>query len=173
MKVTYYLASSLDGYIAKKDGDISWLDEIVTLDEESGYEEFYSTIDAIVMGRKTYEMIYSLGAWPYENKPVWVCTRSKIKPMEGCNLQNGTTPDEVNKRANEMNVNHLWLVGGGSLASSFLESKLLTNISVSLMPIILGGGIKLFGELPDSVRIKEERSKLYVSGFRQIDYLVQ
>jgi len=76
MKVTYYLASNLDGYIAKKDGDISWLDEIVTLEEDTGYEEFYSTVDSIVMGRKTYEMISSFGAWPYENKPVWVWTRS-------------------------------------------------------------------------------------------------
>ena len=173
MKTTYYLASSLDGYIAKKDGDVSWLDEIVTHGEDTGYEEFYSTVDAIVMGRKTYEMIYSFGTWPYENKPVWVCTRSKINPMEGCNLQDETTPEEVYKRAKKMNANHLWLVGGGTLASSFLQSKLLTNISVSLMPIILGSGIKIFGELPDSVRVKEDSSKLYVSGFRQIDYLIQ
>ena len=172
MKVTYYLASSLDGYIAKKDGDVSWLDEIVTLDEDTGYDEFYSTVDAIVMGRKTYNMILNFGTWPYGEKPVWVCTRSKIEPMEGCNLRTGTTPDEVKKSANEMNVNHLWLVGGGSLASSFLESKLLTNVSVSLMPIILGDGIKLFGTLPDSIRIKEESSKLYVSGFRQINYSI-
>jgi len=173
MKVTYYVASSLDGYIAKSNGDVSWLDEIVTPLEETGYEEFFSTVDALVMGRKTYEMIYDFGTWPYGNKPVWVCTSSKIKLMEGCNLQAGATPEEAFNLAKEMNINHSWLVGGGSLASSFLKNNLLTNVSLSLMPIILGGGIKLFGELSNPVPIKEESSKSYNSGFRQIEYSIK
>jgi dihydrofolate reductase len=173
MKITYYLASSLDGYIANGDGDISWLEDLGIPMEETNYEEFFSTIDALVMGRKTYEMILSFGAWPYGNKPVWICSSNKIKPMEGCNLQQGTTPEEVTKLANKMEVKHLWLVGGGSLASSFLQSNLLTHVSLALMPIILGGGIKMFGELPNSVLLKEESSKFYDSGFRQIEYSIK
>jgi dihydrofolate reductase len=106
-------------------------------------------------GRKTYEIIVSFGQWPYAEKPVWVCSSNKTASIEGCNLQAGNTPEAVCKVANEMNIKHLWLVGGGSLASSFVESNLLTNISLSFMPILLGSGIKLFGDLPSPIKIKK------------------
>ena len=173
MKVTYYVASSLDGYIAKEDGDVSWLEELNISMENAGYDEFYSTVDALVMGRKTYEMIVSFGQWPYGDKPVWVCESSKITPMDGSNLQVGNTPEEVYQAANKMNIKHLWLVGGGSLASSFLENNLLTNISLSLMPIILGSGIKLFGDLPSPIKIKNENYKSHESGMAQLDYTIK
>ena len=172
MKITYYVASSLDGYIAKDDGDVSWLEELDISMEDTGYDEFYSTVDALVMGRKTYEMIVSFGQWPYGDKPVWVCSRNKITPMEGCNLQIGRSPEAVCRAANEMDIKHLWLVGGGSLASSFLESHLLTNISISLMPIILGSGIKLFGDLPSPIKIKNESHTSHKSGMAQLDYTI-
>lgn len=173
MKITYYVASSLDGYIAKQDGDISWLEELDVAMEDTGYDEFYSTVDALVMGRKTYEMIVSFGQWPYSDKPIWVCSRRQIKPMEGCNLQSGGTPDEAYLAAKGMNTKHLWLVGGGSLASSFLEKNLLTNISLSLMPIILGGGIKLFGDLPSPIIINKESVTRHSSGFLQLEYTIK
>jgi dihydrofolate reductase len=173
MKVTYYVASSLDGYIAKEDGDVSWLEELNISMEEAGYDEFYSTVDALVMGRKTYEMIVSFGQWPYGDKPVWVCSSNKITPIEGGNLQVGSTPKEVYKATNKMNIKHLWLVGGGSLASSFLENNLLTNISLSLMPIILGNGIKLFGDLPSPINIKKESQKPHESGMVQLEYTIK
>jgi dihydrofolate reductase len=172
MKVTYYVASSLDGYIAKKDGDVSWLEKLNISMEDAGYNAFYSTVNALVMGRKTYEMIVSFGQWPYGDKPVWVCSSNKITPIEGSNLQAGGTPEEAYKAANEMSIKHLWLVGGGSLASSFLEHNLLTSISLSLMPLILGGGIKLFGELPSPIRINKENQKLHGSGMVQLEYTI-
>ena len=69
MKSTYYVASSLDSYIAKEDGDVSWLDDLGISPEESGYEEFYSTVDALVMGRETYDKLHEFGSWPYGDKP--------------------------------------------------------------------------------------------------------
>lgn len=173
MKVTYYVASSLDGYIAKKDGDVSWLEELDISMEDAGYDEFFSTVDALVMGRKTYEMIVSFGQWPYGDKPVWVCSSNSITPIEGSNLQAGNTPEEAYKTANEMNIKHLWLVGGGSLAASFLEKNLLTNISLSLMPIILGSGIKLFGNQPSPIKIKKENYNQHESGMVQLDYTIK
>lgn len=172
MKITYYVASSLDGYIAKKDGDVSWLDDLGINLEETGYEEFYSTVDALVMGRKTYDMIVSFGKWPYGNKPVWICTTRSIDAIEGCNLQKGKTPLEVYSEANAQGVNHLWLVGGGVIAASFLEEKLLTNLSISQMPIILGGGIRLFGDLKKPIKIQRVSTEPQKSGFTQIDFLV-
>lgn len=173
MKVTYYVASSLDGYIAKEDGDVSWLEELDISMEDAGYDEFYSTVDALVMGRKTYEMVVSFGQWPYGDKPVWVCSSSKIAPMEGCNLQAGSTSEEAYKAANEMSLKHLWLVGGGSLASSFIKDNLLTNISLSLMPIILGSGIKLFGNLPSHKQIKKISQEPHSSGLIQLEYAIK
>ena len=173
MKVTYYVASSLDGYIAKEDGDVSWLEELDISLEEAGYDAFYSTVDALVMGRKTYEMIVSIGQWPYGDKPVWVCTSGEVKAMEGCNMQVGNTPEIAYKLANEMNVNHLWLVGGGSLASSFLKNNLLTDISLSLMPIILGSGIKLFGTLQAPVQLTKHCTEQHDSGMLQLEYTIK
>jgi dihydrofolate reductase len=173
MKFTYYVASSLDGYIAKEDGDVSWLEELDISMEDAGYDEFYSTVDALVMGRKTYEMIVSLGRWPYGDKPVWVCSSNNITPIEGSNFQVGSTPEEAYNAASEMNIKHLWLVGGGSLASSFLDNNLLTNISLSLMPILLGSGIKLFGSLPSPMKIKKESQKAHESGMVQLEYTMK
>jgi len=173
MKVTYYVASSLDGCIAKNDGDVSWLEDLDISMEDAGYDEFYSTVDALVMGRKTYEMIVSFGQWPYGDKPIWVCSNTKITPMEGCNLQVGNTPQEAHQAAIQMNIKHLWLVGGGSLASSFLLNNLLTSISLSLMPIILGSGIKLFGDVPTPIKINRESEKAHKSGMVQIEYTIE
>lgn len=172
MKTTYYVASSLDGYIAKEDGDVSWLEELDISMADTGYNEFYSTVDGLVMGRKTYDMIVSFGEWPYGDKPVWVCTSNKIEPIDGCNLQVGNTPEEVHLAAMKMGIHHLWLVGGGSLASAFLEKNLLTNISLSLMPVILGGGIKLFSDLPTHIKIKKESQKIHESGMVQFEYII-
>ncbi len=173
MKVTYYVASSLDGYIAKEDGDVSWLEELDISMEDAGYYEFYATVDALVTGRKTYEMVVGFGQWPYGDKPVWVCSSNKITSIEGINLKVGSTPQEVYKAASEMNLKHLWLVGGGGLTSSFIENHLLTNVSLSLMPIILGGGIKLFGDLPSPIKIKNESQKPHKSGMVQLEYTVK
>ena len=173
MKTTYYVASSLDGFIAKEDGDVSWLDELGVSMSDTGYDEFYSTVDALVMGRKTYEFVVSYGQWPYDDKPVWVCSGRKITPMEGCNLQEGSTPKDVYKNATEKNIGHLWCVGGGELAASFLEANLLTNIYLSLMPILLGSGIKLFGDLSTDAMLRKVREKSYDSGMVQLEYTIK
>ena len=172
MKSTYYVASSLDSYIAKEDGDVSWLDDLGISPEESGYEEFYSTVDALVMGRKTYDKLHEFGSWPYGDKPTWVCTTNSIDVFKGCNLQNGKNPVDAYKETQDQGVKHLWLVGGGRLASSFLEENLLTHLSISLMPIILGGGIKLFGELQSPMKIKSISVQPRESGFSQLEFVV-
>lgn len=173
MKITYYVASSLDGFIAKENGDVSWLDEFDISMEDTGYDEFYSTVDALVIGRKTYEIIVSFGQWPYGDKPVWVCSTNKITPIEGCNLQAGRTPEETCEAAHKMNIKHLWLVGGGNLTSSFLENNLLTSLYLTIMPIILGSGIKLFGDLTSPVKTVNERLKQHDSGMIQLEYTIK
>jgi len=173
MKTTYYVASSLDGYIAKENGDVSWLEQLDISMEDAGYDEFYSSIDALVMGRKTYEMIAGFGQWPYSKKPTWICSSRKVIPIEGCNIQPGRTPEEAYEAAITMGIKHLWLVGGGNLASSFMQRNLLTHISLSLMPIILGGGIKLFSSLSTPKKIIKKSHKLHESGMAQLEYVIK
>jgi dihydrofolate reductase len=171
--VTYYVASSVDGYIAKENGDVSWLFELGIPMEETGYDEFFATVDGLVMGSKTYEMIHTFGNWPYGNKPTWVCTKSKIKSITGANIQKDTSPEDVIEEARKMKINHLWLVGGGNLAAYFIEHSLLTNILVTQMPIILGSGIKLFGSLENTKRIQLKDCKTIFDNFLQIEYEIK
>lgn len=172
MKVTYWVASSLDGFIATADGGVSWLEGLGISMQETGYEEFYGTVDALVMGRTTYEQVCGFGAWPYGNKPCWVCSSGNVLPVDGCNLQGETSPLKVVESAKAMKVEHLWLVGGGRLAASFIEQSLLTDISVSQMPIILGDGINLFGPMKNPVLIKPKGCKHLDAGFVQVEYSV-
>ena len=173
MKVTYYVAASLDGYIAKEDGDVSWLEDLGISMEETGYDEFFATIDALVMGRETYEFIYDYGAWPYGDKSTWVCTSSNLNVIDGCNLQKGSTLKDIIKEAEDLGVKHLWLVGGGRLAGSFIENEILTHLSISQMPIILGGGIRLFGELEEPVKVKRKSIQSHKSGFSQLEFEIE
>ncbi len=173
MKVTYYVASSLDGYIAKEDGDVSWLEELGISMVEAGYDEFVATVDALVMGRKTYDFVYDFGSWPYGDKPAWVCTSSSFNVIDGCNLQNASNPKDVKKEAGDHGTKHLWLVGGGALAGSFIKNKLLTHLSISQMPIILGGGIRLFGETGEPVKVKRQKVQAHQSGFSQLEFEIE
>ncbi|NES86447.1 MAG: dihydrofolate reductase [Moorea sp. SIO2B7] len=173
MKTTYYVASSIDGYIAKEDGDVSWLEELGISMEDTGYDDFYSTVDALIMGRKTYEMIVSFGQWPYGDKPVWVCSSTSLSPTKDCNLQPGNTPESAYKEAKEKGITHLWCVGGGSLASSLIEAKLLTNVFLSIMPLVLGSGIKLFGNLPFHLMLNKASQKTHESGMVQLEYTIK
>lgn len=170
MKVTYYLASSLDGYIAKPDGDVSWLDELGLTAEDTGYNQFYASVDAIVMGRGTYEMIESFGEWPYSDKPTWICSHNKTSPMAGMNCMEETSPASVVQKASEMGCHHLWLVGGGKLVTTFIEENLLTDISISLMPVLLGNGIPLVSHLPNHRFLKLKKSRQGSGGFMQLEY---
>jgi len=93
--------------------------------------------------------------------------------MDGCNLQNGKIPLDAYNESQARELNHMWLVGGGKLAASFLEEKLLTHLSISQMPIILGGGIRLFGDLQNSIKIERVSIEPHKFGFTQIDFLVK
>jgi len=173
MKVTYYVASSVDGYIARNNGDVSWLDGLDIPMDKTGYDEFYSAVDALVMGRKTYEVIADFGAWPYGDKPTWICSNNNIKVFKGVNIQKGNSPETVISEAQKLKISHLWLVGGGNLASSFINKSFLTNIIISQMPIILGGGIPVFGKFPASKIINFVDSKKVINRFSQIEYSIK
>lgn len=169
MKITYYAATSLDGFIAKEDGDLSWLDDLNIDPADTGYDYFFASVDGLVMGRNTYDFIYNYGLWPYSDKPTWVCTSTGLDVLDGANLETVKTAEEVIKQAESQGLKHLWLVGGGKLAALFLNSSLLTHLSISEMPVTLESGIPLIAgyELENIGAKKTE--VLEKNGFNQLE----
>jgi dihydrofolate reductase len=149
-----YIATSLDGYIARKDGNIDWLLEIPNPEKSDfGFSDFIRTIDAIVMGRKTYETVLAFSEWPY-NKPVFVLSNTlqslpqnlsdKVEIIKG-------SPELVVDTLNAREYKNLYIDGGETI-QSFLNENLIDEMIITKVPILLGEGIPLFGEL-----IKEQK----------------
>lgn len=144
MKITYSVAASSDGFIAGTNGDVSWLDDVEIDASETGLKAFFASVGGLVMGRNTYDFVSGYGSWPYENKPTWVCTGRDLEPLEGANLIAVADIEDVISGAAARGIDHLWLLGGGQLASSLLDKGLITRISVSEMPIAPESGLPLF-----------------------------
>ena len=148
-KVTIHMVSSLDGFIAKKDGSISWMrssdtyDKGVTLTDKH-IAEFLMSIDCYVMGSQTYEHAIELG-WPYGDVPVIVLTRRDLTTdRETVEFYSGDLEELVNIRL-KPNHKNIWMVGGAIVTKEFMRLKLVDNIVISIMPVVLGNG-KLFFE---------------------------
>lgn len=169
MKITYYAAMSNDGFIARDDGDVAWLDTLNIDYGDTGYEEFFASVDGLIMGRKTYDFVYDFGTWPYENKLTWVCTTQKCPVIANANLEIVSTIEQIIQSAKHKNCNHLWLVGGGKLASEFLRAGLLTHLSISKMPIALGQGIPLFSDHSIDTLPLHSIREIPKSGFTQLE----
>ncbi len=169
MKITYYVATSLDGFIAREDGDVSWLDDMNIDMADAGYDDFFASIDGLAMGRNTYDFVFNYGSWPYGDKPTWVCTSRDLKTMEGANLKIVKTADDVIKEAESKGLKHLWLVGGGKLASSFLEKGMLTHLSISEMPVKLEAGIPLFADHRLENLSAKKTEIFQKKGFKQVE----
>lgn len=177
MKVTAYFAASLDGYIAKADGSIDWLNSAsaaVPVGEDCGFQSFMNTVDTLVMGRKTFEQVLAFGQWAYGATPVIVLSRNPMEIPE-------TVPDSVSHssetiiglcgRLEREGVEHIY-VDGGRTTQGFLSAGRLSEIIVTVIPIVLGSGISPFGILEDEVNLTLLSAKEFDSGFVQMRYAV-
>lgn len=160
MKLTYYAAASLDGYIADTEGGVDWLDEVNVDHSGLGYDAFYDSVDGLIMGRLTYEFILNYGSWPYDDKPTWIVTSQDVETLSGCNRQPASDLHGAYDQAMDMGLHHVWLVGGGQLASGLIADGLLTHIQVTLMPIVLGDGIRFMGALPAETYLTQESGRV-------------
>ncbi|MDN5304522.1 MAG: hypothetical protein PWP46_1408 [Fusobacteriaceae bacterium] len=169
-----YIATSLDGYIARENGEIDWLNNIENPDNSDfGFNEFISRIDAIVMGRKTYEIVTSFGGeWPYI-KPVFVLTNTlnKIpdKLKDKVFLINGE-PEEIIKKLNKKGYRELY-IDGGTTINSFLKNNLIDELIITRVPIILGSGIPLFNKLDKQIELKHIETISYNNGLVKSVYI--
>lgn len=166
MKNKVFIATSLDGFIADKNGDIAWLHSLPNPDNnDMGYAEFMSQIDALVMGRKTFETVcgFDIG-WPYQ-KPVFVLSNSmKTIPTKykgKAFLVNGSL-GKIVREINKKGFQNLY-IDGGSTIQGFLKEDLIDEMTITIIPILLGGGISLFSDLPHRLEFSCLNSKIYLS----------
>lgn len=139
-----YIATSLDGFIARKDGAIDWLTAIDNPEQtDYGYEEFISQIDAIVMGRSTYELAKKITPWPYK-KPVYVMSRTLNEITSGNDVHlTRLQPKELVEQLHAQGLKNLYIDGGKTI-QSFLNENLIDEMTITKIPLLLGGGIPLF-----------------------------
>ena len=170
MNSSVFIATSLDGFIAREDGGLDWLPEAP---EPHGYDEFMATVDAVVMGRKTFEIVLGFGAWPF-TKPVIVLssTLTEIVAPDGavCEAMSGT-PREIVERLTERGMTHLYIDGGVTI-QRFLEAGLIQRMTITRIPVLLGSGIPLFGPLSRDVRWEHIATRAYPSGIVQSEYVL-
>ncbi|MEM6630025.1 MAG: dihydrofolate reductase family protein [Bacteroidota bacterium] len=175
--ITLHMVASLDGFIAKKDGDISWMEskdqyeQGVSLSKEdiAGYLD---AIDCYVMGSNTYEHALELG-WPYGNTPVKVLTHRDLHAeRETVEFLSGNLEKLVNEYL-KPSFQHIWLVGGAMLAKEFLQRKLVNDIVLSVMPIILGDGVLFFDYIGIEQPLHLKDVKAYQDGMVELCYEVK
>jgi dihydrofolate reductase len=175
-KFLVYIAASLDGFIARLDGDISWLNSAAPAieGEDFGFADFYSSVDTLVMGRKTYETALGFPEWPYASKHVVVLSHAPltIPPRLAGNVEwMSASPLEVAQNLETTGAHNVY-VDGGQTIQGFLRAGLINEITVTTIPILLGSGIPLFGSLDRELRLQLITSRAFSNGFVQTKYKI-
>jgi dihydrofolate reductase len=172
-RITLYIAASLDGYIADEEGDVAWLEEFGSTeeDEPGGYEAFFEGVDCLVMGSHTYEQLLGFGEWPYGDRPTYVVTSRELpRVTERVELVSEGIEALADRLTGE--GDHVWLVGGAALARSFLRAGKVDEFRLSVVPLLLGGGISLFGEDVGEHALSLLGSTEYPNGMVELSYWV-
>ena len=173
MRASVFIATSLDGFIAREDGALDWLP--TGGGEDHGYDAFISTVDAIVMGRNTFEKVLTFGSWPYGSKQVVVLSSNTKQvtapPGAACDVMGGT-PSDVVARLAERGMRHLY-VDGGITIQRFLVAGLIQRMIITRIPVLLGRGIPLFGALSRDIQLDHVGTRSYASGLVQSEYTIR
>lgn len=177
VRCSVFIATSLDGFIAREDGRLDWLDRanaLVPPGEDCGYGAFMASVDALVMGRHTFEKVLSFPEWPYADKPVWVLSRTRTELPPGLppsvRLLNAS-PSEVCAQAAVEGYARLYVDGGVTL-QAFLAAGCLSDLTVTVIPTLLGRGRRLFGDVGRDVGLTHVATQAFPFGFVQNTYRV-
>lgn len=156
-KIVLYLAISVDGYLADERGGVDWLaGDGSEPDAPGSYPAFLDTVDAIVMGWTTYHQLVtklSPDRWPYEGRPCYVVTHRQEKDQENIFFWNGELPILADKLKAE-HAGNVWICGGASVAGQLLREGRIDQLWLSIIPTVLGNGVRLFPELPQELPLK-------------------
>lgn len=168
-----FIATSLDGYIARRNDDLDWLTLPGSEGEDHGYDEFIADVDGIIMGRGTFEKVRSFADWPY-TVPVHVLSKSLCvnAPKLDDNVTFGSeTPQEAMQLCQSMGWKRAY-IDGGQVIQAFLKAGLIDDLVISRVPVLLGGGKPLFGALEADIQLRHVWSRDFPSGLTQSSYQV-
>lgn len=151
-KISVFIATSIDGYIAKKNNDIDWLTKFSpptdeNEDKDCGFSKFFSSVDVLVMGRNSYDVVSHFDPWPYDGKRVVVLSSTLTSVCKQAELFKGEITALIEKLHTE-NTKHIY-VDGGATISQFLNIGLIDQLIISIIPVVLGSGIPLFSKIND------------------------
>jgi len=172
MMVSVFIGTSVDGFIARRDGNLDFLPP--DGGEPHGYNEFIATVDALVIGRKTFETVLAFPIWPYGDKRVVVLSS---QPLDFSAVRGGVveqmsgTPAEIIAKLEASGTHHVYLDGGITI-QRFLRAGLVHRLIITRVPVLIGEGIPLFGSLPHDVRLKHVATQHYPSGLVKSEYRV-
>ena len=163
-----FIAASLDGFIARRDGGIDWLSIVETPGEDYGYARFFAAVDALILGRGTYDTVRGFGAWPYGDKRCVVLAHDPPAAQHGETFHAGP-PAPLLKRLHGDGVRRVY-VDGGVVIRQFLREGLIDDITLSIIPVILGDGIRLFDGGGPERRLRLQASQAFASGLVRLTY---
>jgi dihydrofolate reductase len=171
VKASVFIATSVDGFIARADGALDWLP--AGGGEEHGYEAFISTVDALVIGRNTFETVLTFDTWPYGEKPVYVLSSRALAPTPpGAVVERMSGPPaDIVSQLTARGVRHAY-VDGGITIQRFLQAGLIQRLIVTRIPVLLGAGIPLFGVTGRDIVLTHVGTRQYPSGLVQSEYRV-
>ena len=169
MQVSVFLGVSLDGFIAREDFSLDWLEQVQTdPPEDTGYTDFMASVDVLVMGRHTYDSVLAFPTWPYAGKQVVVLSSRELSPVHGETFRRGPLPELIGALEAE-GVRRVYL-DGGAVVRQGLAAGLVTDMTLAWLPTVLGRGRPLFGpELTES-RWTLQASRSFPSGLVQATY---
>ena len=178
VKVSVFIGTSLDGFIAREDGDTSWLDganKKATPGEDFGFNSFLESVDLIVMGRKTFEQVINFNDWPYKDTKMIVLTSMDIgipeKLKKTVTTSNTLSSAQLIKELSDQPISHIY-VDGGTVIQDFLSTGLVDEITVTIVPILIGNGKPFSKLLPKDLYLQHLKTTVYDFGFVQNKYKV-
>jgi dihydrofolate reductase len=174
LKVSVFIATSIDGFIARKNGDIDWLSgsDSENSGEDYGYQEFIDTVDVLVMGRNSYEKVLSFGEWPYASKKVVVLSTKNLKAPDNldANIEfKSCSPTDLIAELGAIGAEHLYIDGGRTI-QGFLKEGLIQELVITRIPVLLGEGISLFGPIDGDIKLQHVETKQFENGYVQSRY---
>jgi dihydrofolate reductase len=178
MKTSVYVGTSLDGFIARRDGSIDWLNEaqsLVSEGEDCGYRAFMDSVDALIMGRKTFEQVLTFGPWHYGDTPVIVLSHKPVRipsQLPDTVSHSSEAPRMLLQRLAGQGVKHVYVDGGSTIQGFFAES-LIDEITITRIPIVIGDGISLFAPMEKDIKLIHQSTTAYEFGFVQSRYSVK
>lgn len=163
-----FLAMSLDGYIARSDGNLDWLLEAGAELGDTGYDDFFAAVDSMLIGRNTYDIVAAFDEYPYAGKRVLVLSTT-LDSVDWPDATVHRTVDDALATLEREGRRHVY-VDGGTVVQQFLRSGMLDDLTVSIAPVLIGSGVPLFGDLDSDVLLELTGTRELPAGFTQATY---